>query len=87
MQSMEESDVSPSCPTDSSMQQSVSAVLVEGEPMPPKSPQKDTAFMVDNVGIPTPKTRGKLGIGMRVSTTMDIIRMGPWGPSLMLLLI
>jgi hypothetical protein len=59
------------------MQQSESTVLVGGVSMPPKSPQKVTAFVIDALRIPTPKTRWILQIGTRVSTMIDTIRMGP----------
>ena len=55
MQSMEGSASSPPPSSGSSLQRSESTALVGGASLPPKSPQKDAAFILDAVGIPTPK--------------------------------
>ena len=55
MQFIEGYAAAPSLPSGSNMQWSRSATLVWGISLPPKSPQKNTAFMVDAVGIPTSK--------------------------------
>ena len=61
--STEGSVSSPLPSRSSSLQRSESAALVGGASLPPKSPKKATLSIVDAVGIPAPKKRGRLQIG------------------------